>query len=170
MVFFQPWVGSVVGQQSIDGRLQVVAVPTLEDQVELITQSHGATFAHEIQPRAGLVVWPESAAETTPCTVATRSPPRTMTAVIVEETFSVELAPVDDIVPQQLIRAAITEARADEVTPPLTPGPSWTPKREAGLRNYHHRCRTGLTGPAGEATWAVVVKQEVVGSVRLKNT
>ncbi len=93
-----------------------------------------------------------------------------MTAVIDEETSSIELAPVDDIVLRQLVRAAITEAMADEVTPPLTPGPSWTPKRVAWLRDYHHRCRTGLTGPAGEATWAVVVKQEVVGSVRLKNT
>lgn len=93
-----------------------------------------------------------------------------MTAVIDEETSSVELAPVNDIVLQQLVRAAITEAMADEVTPPLTPGRSWTPNRVAWLRDYHHRCRTGLTGLAGEATWAVVVEQKVVGSVRLRNT
>ena len=40
----------------------------------------------------------------------------------------------------------------------------------AWLREYHRRCRPGLTGPAGEATWAVTVDHTVVGSVRLKNT
>ncbi|MBO0895836.1 MULTISPECIES: GNAT family N-acetyltransferase [Arthrobacter] len=87
-----------------------------------------------------------------------------------DETASVSLVPVDDVVLRQLVRAAVTDATADEVTPPLTPGPSWTVARVDWLRAYHQRCRDGLTGAAGEATWAVVVNQNIVGSVRLKKT
>lgn len=91
-------------------------------------------------------------------------------AVTGEESAFVALVPVDDIVLDQLVRVAIADAAADEVTPSLTLGEMWTPARVAWLREYHYRCRDGLTGSAGEATWAVVVEQEVVGSVRLKNT
>jgi RimJ/RimL family protein N-acetyltransferase len=93
-----------------------------------------------------------------------------MTPVTATKAYSVKLIPVDDAVLEPLVQAAITAASADEVTPPLTPGPTWTEERVAWLRAYHHRCRLGLTGPAGEATWAVVVDDEIVGSVRLKKT
>ena len=81
-----------------------------------------------------------------------------------------ELIPVDDAVLDQLVDAAITDASADEVTPPLSAANEWTPERIAWLRDYHRANRTGLAGPTGEATWAVVVSGEVIGSVRLKLT
>lgn len=87
-----------------------------------------------------------------------------------EETSSVVLVAVDDTVLAQLIRAATTDARADEVTPPLTVGRAWTSERVAWLRDFHRVRRAGLGGPAGEATWAVAVNELVVGSVRLKHT
>lgn len=82
----------------------------------------------------------------------------------------VRLVSVDDDVLDQLIHAATTSASPNEVTPPLTPGPQWTPIRVEWLRSYHRDRRRGLDGPRGEATWAVVVDDQVVGSVRLKRT
>ena len=81
-----------------------------------------------------------------------------------------ELIPVDDAVLDQLVDAAITDASADEVTPPLSAANEWTPPRIAWLRDYHRSNREGLAGPRGEATWAVVASGEVIGSVRLKLT
>lgn len=81
-----------------------------------------------------------------------------------------ELIPVDDGVLDQIVDAAITDASADEVTPPLSAANEWTPERIAWLREYHRANREGLAGPTGEATWAVVVSGEVIGSVRLKLT
>ena len=81
---------------------------------------------------------------------------------------SVALVAVDDTVLAQLVHAATTDAVADEVTPPLTAGSAWTSARVAWLRDFHRVRRAGLAGPAGEATWAVVVDEAVVGSVRLK--
>ena len=81
-----------------------------------------------------------------------------------------ELIPVDDAVLDQIVDAAITDASADEVTPPLSATNEWTPARIAWLRDYHRANREGLAGPTGEATWAVVVSGEVIGSVRLKLT
>lgn len=66
-----------------------------------------------------------------------------------------------------LVGAALADAAADEVTPPLTAGPAWTPERVAWLRAHHLCCRSGLDGEAGEATWAVLLDGEVVGAVRL---
>lgn len=87
-----------------------------------------------------------------------------------EETGSVALVAVDDAVLAQLVHAATTDAAADEVTPPLTAGRSWTSARVAWLRDFHRVRRGGLAGSAGEASWAVVVDGLVVGSVRLKHT
>ncbi|WP_229741816.1 GNAT family N-acetyltransferase [Kocuria dechangensis] len=56
------------------------------------------------------------------------------------------------------------------MTPPLTVGPAWTSARVAWLRDFHRARRPGPAGPAGEATWAVVLDEQVVGSVRLKHT
>ncbi|MBA3293337.1 MAG: GNAT family N-acetyltransferase [Geodermatophilaceae bacterium] len=87
-----------------------------------------------------------------------------------EEDFSVTLAAVDEVVLGQLVHAAISDAAADEVTPPPTAGEAWTPTRVAWLRGFHRDRRPGLGGPAREATWAVVIGGRVVGSVRLKRT
>jgi RimJ/RimL family protein N-acetyltransferase len=87
-----------------------------------------------------------------------------------EDAPVVALVAVDDTVLAQLVHAATTETIADEVTPPLTPGQEWTAVRVAWLRDFHLARRAGLTGPDGEATWAVVLDELVVGSVRLKHT
>jgi len=87
-----------------------------------------------------------------------------------QEAAYVVLVAVDDTVLAQLVHAATTDTMADEVTPPLTAGRAWTPARAAWLRDFHRARRPGLSGPAGEATWAVVVEELVVGSVRLKRT
>lgn len=78
------------------------------------------------------------------------------------------LVAVDETVLEKLVHAATTDAAADEVTPPLTPGSDWTPARVAWLRSFHRDRRAGLASSAAEATWAVVVDERVVGSVRLK--
>lgn len=80
------------------------------------------------------------------------------------------LVAVDDTVLAQLVEAATTDASADEVTPPLTAGPAWTPTRIAWLRDFHRDRRAGLDGPAREATWAVTVDGRVVASVRPQRT
>lgn len=84
--------------------------------------------------------------------------------------YLVELVAVDNIVLERLVQVATSDALADEVTPPLTSGPEWTPTRIAWLRAFHVDRRAGLQGPAGEVTWAVVLDQRVVGSVRLQRT
>lgn len=87
-----------------------------------------------------------------------------------EQRPSVSLVAVDEIVLEQLVHAATTDAAADDVTPPLTAGGAWTPSRVAWLRSFHRDRRTGSSGPAGEATWAVAADGRIVGSVRLKGT
>lgn len=93
-----------------------------------------------------------------------------MNAVARHETDVVALVAVDDAVLAQVVDAATTDSAPDEVTPPLTSSRSWTSARVAWLRDFHRVRRAGLAGPAGEATWAVVVDDQVVGSVRLKRT
>ena len=68
---------------------------------------------------------------------------------------------------EQPVAAATSDAAADEVTPPLTPGDDWTPERVAWLRAFHVDRRAGLLSTAREATWAVLVDGQVVGGVRL---
>jgi RimJ/RimL family protein N-acetyltransferase len=68
------------------------------------------------------------------------------------------------------VRVALADAAPDEVTPPLTPGKDWTPERISWLIGFHTDRRSGLQGPAGEATWAVEVDGDVAGAVRLKRT
>lgn len=80
------------------------------------------------------------------------------------------LVDIDDEVLALLVRAAIDGADPDEVTPPLTPGTAWTPERIAWLHDFHRDRRAGLDGTAAEATWAVVLDGDVVGSVRLRRT
>jgi RimJ/RimL family protein N-acetyltransferase len=80
----------------------------------------------------------------------------------------VRLAAVDDDVLERMVRAALDEAAANEVTPPVTPGEEWTPERVAWLRSFHRSRRAGLDGPDREATWAVLADGVVVGAARLK--
>ena len=87
-----------------------------------------------------------------------------------KEEPAVVLVDVDDTVLEALVTAATTEAAADEVTPPLTPGGRWTPTRIEWLRRLHRDCRTGLGGSARQATWAVTEDGQVVGAVRLGRT
>ena len=70
----------------------------------------------------------------------------------------------------QLVHAAVSDASADEVTPPLGASGQWTPARIAWLETFHRDRRAGFHGAAAETTWAVVVGDSVVGSVRLKCT
>ncbi len=91
-------------------------------------------------------------------------------AVTVGGGSSLALVALDEVVLEALVQAATTDASADDVTPPLTPGAAWTPARITWLRSFHRDRLAGLRGPAGEATWAVVVDERVVGSVRLKRT
>jgi RimJ/RimL family protein N-acetyltransferase len=83
--------------------------------------------------------------------------------------WSVVLVDVDETVLESLVRAATGEA-ADDVTPPLTPGGTWTPERVDWLRRLHRQCRAGLSGPERQATWAITLNGRVVGAVRLKRT
>lgn len=82
--------------------------------------------------------------------------------------IAVRLAPVDDDVLERVVQAALADASANEVTPPLTPGEEWTPERIEWLRSFHRSRRSGLDGPEREVTWAVLVGDDVVGAVRLK--
>ncbi|WP_375429779.1 GNAT family N-acetyltransferase [uncultured Friedmanniella sp.] len=82
----------------------------------------------------------------------------------------IRLVDVDETVLDELVALATTDASADEVTPSVTSGSSWTIERIAWLRDYHRGCRSGLDGSKGEATWAVVVGGQAAGSVRLKRT
>ena len=87
-----------------------------------------------------------------------------------EDPSRVGLIAVDEAVLEQLVQAAVSDASADEVTPPVSAGAEWTPARVAWLERFHRDRRAGLSGAAAEATWAVVVGHAVVGSVRLKCT
>jgi RimJ/RimL family protein N-acetyltransferase len=82
----------------------------------------------------------------------------------------VRLRAVDDSALSDVVRAALAEAAPDEVTAPVTPGNVWTPERISWLTGFHTDRRSGLEGPAGEATWAVEVDGDVAGAVRLKRT
>jgi RimJ/RimL family protein N-acetyltransferase len=82
----------------------------------------------------------------------------------------VALQTVHDPTLERMIAAALRDASANEVTPPLTPGEEWTPERVEWMRTSHRERRDGLDGPRAEATWAVLADGEVVGAVRLKRT
>jgi len=83
---------------------------------------------------------------------------------------AVTLVDVDELTLDRLVNAAITDAAANEVTPPVTTGDEWSPARIAWLKDFHRTRRTGLSGPVGEATWAILASDQVVGSVRLTRT
>lgn len=82
----------------------------------------------------------------------------------------VRLVAVDEAVLAELVAAAVADAAPGEVTPPLAADDAWSQERIAWLRAFHLCRGAGLDGVLGEATWAVVVSGQVVGSVRLKRT
>lgn len=82
----------------------------------------------------------------------------------------VRLVHVDEATLDGLVHAAMTDADANEVTPPIEKANRWSVARVAWLKNFHRDRRPGLAGPLAEATWAVVVDDQVRGSVRLKRT
>lgn len=95
-------------------------------------------------------------------------PPTTAPDPAGPRTPAVQLVDLDPPVLERLVRAATTDADADEVTPRLSGGDGWDGQRVAWLRAFHTDRRGGWTGPTAEATWAVVVRGEVCGGVRLK--
>jgi hypothetical protein len=50
---------------------------------------------------------------------------------------AVTLVDVDELTLDRLVNAAITDAAADEVTPPATTGDEWSPARIAWLKDFH---------------------------------
>jgi RimJ/RimL family protein N-acetyltransferase len=88
--------------------------------------------------------------------------------VIAADDPAVTFLDVDELTLDRLVNAAITDAAANEVTPPVTTGDEWSPARIAWLTDFHRTRRNGLSGPVAEATWAILVSDQVVGSVRLK--
>lgn len=84
--------------------------------------------------------------------------------------FAVSLVDVDELTLEWLVNAAISDASANDVTAPVTTGDEWSPARVAWLKDFHRNRRDGLSGPAREITWAILVGDQVVGSVRLKRT
>jgi RimJ/RimL family protein N-acetyltransferase len=90
----------------------------------------------------------------------------------------IDLAPVTEARLPLLVAAALAGAAADDVTPPVSPGPEWTGERVEWLRAFHRDRREGLAGPRQESTWAVVDVGDdagpedgrVVGGVRLQRT
>ncbi len=56
------------------------------------------------------------------------------------------------------------------MTAPVTTGDEWPPTRVAWLKDFHRNRRDGLSGPARDITWAILVGDQVMGSVRLNRT
>jgi RimJ/RimL family protein N-acetyltransferase len=83
---------------------------------------------------------------------------------------AVTLAAVDEALLTQLSQVAFSEASANEVTPPLTPGEAWTAERAEWFMAYHRSRRPGLAGPHQEITKAILCGAAPVGAVRLHLT
>lgn len=59
----------------------------------------------------------------------------------------VTLADVDESTLERLVAAAVTDAAADDVTPPVTLGEDWSAGRIVWLKDFH-RARRGTAGRA----------------------
>lgn len=82
----------------------------------------------------------------------------------------VELLDVTPEILEALLDVALTDAEADEVTPPLGAVPGWNEDRINWFRDYHRAAAAGLDGPAGQKSWAIGCGGRVAGSIRLKRT
>ena len=80
----------------------------------------------------------------------------------------VRLVAVDEAILDELVALATSDASADDVTAPVTPGDEWTPERVEWLRSFHRDRRAGIDGPLEEQTWAVESDGAVAGAVRLR--
>lgn len=91
---------------------------------------------------------------------------------MLEETSESQLvlAPVDEPMLEKLEQLALSEAAADEVTPPLGEGTEWNQQRVDWFRDFHRQARAGLDGPNQTLTWAILREHELLGSVRLAST
>lgn len=81
---------------------------------------------------------------------------------------SVELLDVTEQVLEALLDLALTDAAADEVTPPLGASSGWNEERISWFRDYHRAAAAGLEGQGGQKSWAVSFGGRVAGSIRLK--
>jgi RimJ/RimL family protein N-acetyltransferase len=79
----------------------------------------------------------------------------------------VSLVDVDESVLAQLLALAKRDASPDEVAPPLG-GPGWNLERTAWFLSYHRAAAQGLTGHAGEKTWAILADGSLAGCSRLR--
>jgi ribosomal-protein-alanine N-acetyltransferase len=82
----------------------------------------------------------------------------------------ITLADVGEAMLEVLLALAMGDAHPDEVTPPLGTGAGWNAERIDWFRSYHRAAATGLNGPGGEKSWAVLCGGRPAGSVRLKRT
>ncbi|KIS27505.1 GCN5 family acetyltransferase [Arthrobacter sp. SPG23] len=82
----------------------------------------------------------------------------------------VELLDVTEEILEKLLDVALTDAAADDVTPPLGASAGWNQERISWFRNYHRAAAAGLDGPAAEKSWAVSCGGRLAGSIRLKCT
>ncbi|MDV8148154.1 GNAT family N-acetyltransferase [Arthrobacter sp. B10-11] len=82
----------------------------------------------------------------------------------------VELLDVTEEVLGALLDLALTDAAADDVTPPLGATPGWNEDRISWFRDYHRAAAAGLDGPGGQKSWAISCGGTVAGSIRLKRT
>ncbi|NYE94139.1 RimJ/RimL family protein N-acetyltransferase [Psychromicrobium silvestre] len=92
-----------------------------------------------------------------------------------EPVSNIELLPVDEEMLGLLAEVALTNASADEVTPPLGAAQAdsqkwqqgWNPERLAWFYEFHRAARAGLDGPARCLTWAICQNGVPRGSIRL---
>lgn len=82
----------------------------------------------------------------------------------------VELLDVTPEILETLLEVALTDAAADDVTPPLGGTAGWNGERISWFRDYHRAAAAGLDGPAGQKSWAVSCGGRIAGSIRLKRT
>lgn len=80
----------------------------------------------------------------------------------------VSLCPLDEPTLARLVAAAVAGADPSEVIPPVPGSVGWDAAARDRLRAMHRDARSGLDGPAGEETHAVVLAGEPVGAIRLK--
>ncbi|MFJ9536115.1 GNAT family N-acetyltransferase [Streptomyces sp. NPDC101225] len=77
----------------------------------------------------------------------------------------VTLRPLDEVLLQDLLDAAVADADPCEVMPPVAGPDGWTAERQAAFLRFH-RSRS-LSAESVETTFAVVVGEAVVGAARL---
>ncbi|MDQ0756541.1 GNAT family N-acetyltransferase [Arthrobacter sp. B3I4] len=80
----------------------------------------------------------------------------------------VALVDVTEPVLEMLLSAALHDADADEVAPPLGTAGGWNTERISWFREYHLAAAAGLDGPAQQKTWAITAGGEIAGSIRLR--